>query len=824
MKNRLLLAAIVLSSHTIYAQGPANSDKPLTASADAPKASSAKAVIVLPPEKARPVRPPLLEKPPIIDGALDDVAWKKASVLKDFYQILPGDNIAPSKQTEVLMGYDSKYLYIAFRAHDDPNKVRATVAKRDFIFDDDYVGIYLDTFNDRRKAYQLFFNPFGIQADGIFSEGREDDFSVDIVMESKGALNEGGYCVEVAIPFKSLRYKEGATKLWGVHIVRRIKRFDNELDSWMPMSREISGKLSQAGHVTGFEDLSPERTLEIIPSLTISERGSRVRGVFFKGALNSLSPSDPTHFVNKPVNFDPGLTVKYSLTSNLVLAFAANPDFAQVEADQPVVTANERFPIFFQEKRPFFLEGIDIFQTALQAVHTRTIVDPDYAVKLTGKQGRSTFGILLASDNAPGNFSDEERSDPSLLPGIARFLDKNAFTGVLRLKRDIGKESSIGMIATSYSFIERHNHVGGFDGRFRLDPQTVFGFQVLGTTSRQFFFDADEGRSIYRTGNGLGYFWKLEKVGRHLVFDISGTGRSSDYRANVGFTRRTNTNNNTLNIRYNSEPKPQAKLISWSIQNLGYINYDWQGRIQGTEQDPSITFNFRHQTYVSLTAFFGREKLYEHEFGPRRAASRPGTFFGPDPERSTSYKGIELGFGTNASKKYGLSFRTWYGWGLFDFDFGGGPRFPRVSPAALLDPGAALDPGPGDQLFGTLTFTYRPTTALQTTFDYTKSRLVRNDTKRVAFDSNIYTLRTTYQFTRFTFVRARLDYDSMASNVRGQFLLGWTPNPGTSFYAGYNDDLNYNGFSPFTGLREPGFRRNNRTFFIKMSYLIRRNL
>jgi hypothetical protein len=824
MKSRLLILAIVLLCQAVYAQTPAKSVKVIATTSDTSRPSAIGSATTLPPEKARPVRPPLLQKPPVIDGVFDDEAWKSASLLKDFYQILPGDNLAPSQQTEVYMAYDSKFLYVAFRAHDDPGKVRATIAKRDAIFDDDYVGLYLDTFNDQRKAYQFFFNPLGVQADGIFSEGREDDFSVDVVMESKGLLNDGGYCVEIAIPFKSLRYKTGEAKLWGLHVVRRIKRFNNELDSWMPMSRDISAKLSQAGHVAGLERVSSERTIEIIPSLTFSERGSRVRGASFNATVNNLAPADPTHFVNKPVNFDPGLTIKYSLTSNIVLAFAANPDFAQVEADQPVVTANERFPIFFQEKRTFFLEGIDIFQTSLQAVHTRTIVDPDYAVKLTGKQGRNTFGILLASDNAPGNFSDEERSDPSILPRIAKFLDKNSYTGVVRLKRDVGKESSIGFIGTAYSFIERHNEVGGFDGRFRIDPQTVFGFQVLGTTSRQYFFDTDLGKRIYRTGNGIGYFWKLEKSGRHFGYDLSGSGRSSDYRANVGFTRRTNTNTQNLNIRYKSEPKPDANLISWSVQNIGYVNFDWQGRIQGIEQDPSITFNFRHQTYLSLTTFIGHEKLFENEFGPKRTATRPGTFIGEDSERRTSYQGIELGFGTNPTKRYGLSFRTWYGRGLFDYDLGGGPRFPRVSPAALIDPDAALDPGRGTQLFGTLTFTYRPTDALETTFDYTKSRLVRDDTKRVAFDSNIYTLRTTYQFTRFTFVRVRLDFDSMESNVRSQFLLGWAPNPGTSFYVGYNDDLNYNGFSSFTGERERGFRRNSRTFFIKMSYLIRRSL
>src|SRR5205085_4562575 len=199
---------------------------------------------------------------------------------------------------------------------------------------------------------------------------------------------------------------------------------------------------------------------------------------------------DPGRMVNEPVHFDPGLTAKFGLTPTVTLDLAINPDFAQVEADQTVVTANQRFPIFFAEKRPFFLEGIDIFQTPLTAVHTRAIVDPDVAVKLSGKRGRNTFGLMLASDNGPGSFVGDERLDPNNFP----FLDKNAYIGVLRLKHDIGKESSLGFIATSYNFIEKHNQLAGVDGRFRINEQTVFNFQVLGTTTRSNFFDPDAGK------------------------------------------------------------------------------------------------------------------------------------------------------------------------------------------------------------------------------------------------------------------------------------------------------------------------------------------
>ncbi len=232
--------------------------------------------IVLPPEKANPSAVPRFEAAPIIDGQLDDDVWRSAAVFKDFYQTHPGDNIAPSRPTEVLLGYDSRFLYIAFHAFDEPASVRATLAKRDEIFDDDYVGVLLDTFNDQRRAYELFFNAFGMQADGIFTEGGDEDFSVDILMESKGRLTTDGYVVEVAIPFKSLRYRAGKDILWGVQFQRVIKRFNDETDSWMPLSRDRTGMLNQSGHLTGLEGISTESILEIIPSLTISETGQRV--------------------------------------------------------------------------------------------------------------------------------------------------------------------------------------------------------------------------------------------------------------------------------------------------------------------------------------------------------------------------------------------------------------------------------------------------------------------------------------------------------------------------------------------------------------------
>jgi hypothetical protein len=662
-----------------------------------------------------------------------------------------------------------------------------------------------------------------VQQDGIYTEGQEADYNVDIVMESKGMVTDAGYCIEVAIPLKSLRYEAGEGKLWGIQAQRRIKHLNDEEDSWMPLIRGRAGFLNQAGHLTGLENTASERTLEIIPSLTLSETGRRVPTLPRDISQTGISLPGSGRFVNQPLAMDPGLTAKFGLASNITLDLAINPDFAQVEADQTVVTANQRFPIFFEEKRPFFLEGIDIFQTPLRAVHTRTIIDPDVALKLSGKRGPNTFGLLMASDNAPGDFSEEERTDPLIRPGIERFLDKKAYLGILRLKRDVGRESNLGLIATSYNFIEKHNQLGGLDGRLAISPQTTLAFQFLGAVSKRFFYDASLDKEIYRTGKGFGYSAQYQKGGRHLNFAVTGQGRTSDYRADAGFTIQTNINDWDFLVRYNSEPEPDAGLISWSLLHTTHARFDWQGRMKYSYLYPRILFNFKRQTFLNLHAYTDYLRLFEEEFGARRSATQQGAFFGA-PERRTVYKGFFIEAGATPSKKYSAAVLLDRAWNVFDYDFGAGPKYPRVSRAALFDSQAPLDPGTGNTFDMTASFTWQPADGLRASIHYTKSRLLRNETQLVAYNQNIYALRSTYQFTRFTFARARIDYDSLRANVRAQFIAGWTPNPGTSVYLGYNDDFNRNGFNPFDGVFEPGLQRNGRTFFIKMSYLIRRSL
>lgn len=799
------------------------------------------------PEKRTAVKVPnitdvIRESPLKIDGKLDEAAWEKAALFSDFIQTSPGDNIAPSKKTEAYVMYDAKNLYIAFRCWDERENIRSTITKRDSVFREDNVRVWLDTYDDQRRAYVLGWNPIGIQADGIFLEEQgKIDFSLDIVMESKGMIHDWGWLVEVKIPFKSLRYKAGEGEMWGFNAARNIDRLNDELDSWMPLDRNINGLLIQHGKIIGLDGIKAERTLEVIPSMTISQTGKKVPA--------SENPSGK--FVNEAVRQEYGVNFKYTITPNITFDAAINPDFAEIEADAPVITANRRFPIFFEERRPFFLEGADIFRSPLRVFHSRKIVDPDFALKLTGKVASNSFGFLAASDNAPGNFDEESLTNPSIRPFIDEILDKNALFTVIRLKRDIGENNNIGFFGTTRIFPERRNFLGGFDGRFKVSSKYDLTFQLVGSHSRRCIFDPafddienpvqaqrngeicggaivngvqklGNVHSRYRTGNGVAY--NLEFVGNTdtsaLFFNVRGTSRY--YRADAGFNRRTNTNDLIAGFRKSTESKPKAKIIRINWTNNFMLAYDWQGRLQKTGYKTNVNFSFPRNTFVNFWTGVDREVLYEEEFGLMRLANRTGAFFGPSKREETQpFAGMF--FRMQPSEKFSVRARTLFIWNSFDLDFGSGRRFPRVSPAYLSNPNASLDPGPGRRVNFDATINVVPADSLRISFDFRKNRLVRNETNRTAFDANIFTLRSTYQFNRFIFARARGDYNTLRSNVNSQFLFGWNPNPGTAFYAGYNDNFNYNGFNQHTGDFEPGFKRTDRTFFIRVSYLFRKS-
>ncbi|MEP6850834.1 MAG: DUF5916 domain-containing protein [Acidobacteriota bacterium] len=846
MKTFYALILTIILGASVYAQTNTSDGNSIAKAADTRSSETSPAPprtggkVEVPPEKARPVNIPKISSPITIDGRPDEEAWKTAAVFKDFYQTGPGYNTEPSRPTIAYMMYDEHNLYVAFKCWDEKDKVRATVAKRDEVFGEDNVRLWLDTYDDQRRAYVLGFNPLGVQQDGIYTEGNGADFTVDIVMESKGVIEDWGWSVEVKIPFKSLRYTAGKGKKWGINFARNIDRFNDEFDQWYPDDRDVSGFLVKFGKISGLDEIKYERTLEIAPSVTVSQTGDRL-------AAREIAAG---RFVNHPIKPDIGVNLKYTLSPNVTLDAAINPDFAEIEADAPVVSANQRFPIFFDEKRPFFLEGKDIFDSPLQPFYSRTIVDPDFAAKLTGKMGRTTFGFLAASDNAPGNYSEDERTqntqclrdqtnNPFVRCPIDQFLDKNAFFSVLRLKRDFGKNNDIGFFSTTRIFPKNRNYVGGFDGKFKLNDATVMTFQALGTHSRKNFYEFDSNSFNYRTGNGLGYFWSLDYTKDTHGWYAEAFGRTSDYRADSGFTRRTNTNQYFFANRLSTKSRPKAKVIRLDTNQFVRYTFDWAGRPQYALVGANMNLQLQGSWFINVESGDQFERDYQEEFG---AASPTGRFFGA-PTRSTQIPYFSVNFNKTVNKQFNFYGFVGSMFGAMDYDFGSGIRYPRRSPAylayidqltqcgndpkpspscaTLSEPG--LDPGPGYQFDSQFGFQYKPIDPLRISLDYTKSQLTRHDNGKVAYDTNIFTLRSTYQFSRFVFVRTRIDYESISSQIAGQFLFGWNPNPGTAFYVGYNNSLTYNGFNPYSGDYVPRIGLNQNTFFIRASYLFRKS-
>jgi hypothetical protein len=619
------------------------------------------------------------------------------------------------------------------------------------------------------------------------TENQGTDFNLDIVMESKGVIEDWGWSVEAKIPFKSLRYTAGKGKSWGFNAARNIDRLNDELDSWVPLPRGVPGFLNKFGKLTGLDEIKTERTFEIIPTLTFKQTGKRI---------------NQTKFSNPPIEPDFGFTAKFQVSPNVTLDAAYNPDFADTEADAPIVEANQRFENFFPEKRPFFLEGYDVFNTRIQAVYTRRVQNPDVALKLTGKTGKNSFGIFGAVDK----------------PLSRNPNDKSAYVGVVRLKRDVGAESNIGFLATTYNFEQRNNlsgslfskrqknNVYGFDGRWKINPKSSFSAQVLRSTATNYFYNPVTDQSKYEKGNGFSHSFGYSYDEKNKGWGFGGQGTTRKYRSDLGFTRQTNSMNNFVYGNIRSDPNPKGLVINKRFNSSFGRRNDYQGRLQGWGLDFNINASLRGNTEVGFGGYLGNETIYEDEFGRRRSTptATNGAFFG-DPKRSAQQGGGFI-YGYRAfNKRISLNSSANINFNNFDYD---------------LSASGQLDPKKGTQWSFDIGTELKPTDKLNMSLSYSKSKLTQNETKKVAYDANIYQFRSTYQFSRFVSLKARVDYDSLGSRLFGQYTFGWTPSPGKAFYIGYNDNWRRLSYTPNEPLK---LTQLNRTFFVKLSYLFRKS-
>ncbi len=696
---------------------------------------------------------PRVSPPPKIDGVLFPGEWDSAVKADLNHQVYPNQDDTPaSEKTAAYIAYDRENIYIAFYAFDsEPAGIRAPISKRDDVEGDDYVTVFFDTYNDKQRAYFLSVTAAGVQADGIFTESGGSDDKWDGIFEAKAQKLPDGYSVEMRIPFKSLRFRAGKDDSWGLHFRRWIPR-KQERTSWMRLSFNKPSRLAQAGSLSGFTDVFSGSTIDVIPTVTASNTATR-----------EVDPANPLQGRLNGVNkVDPGLTVIYSITPNMTLSATVNPDFSQIEADVPQVSVNQRFPLFFSERRPFFLEGNEVFSSSYSAaprlIDTRQIVDPDWGVKFTGKTGKNTIGFLAASDNSAGL---------RVAPTDVNF-GKNAQFTIGRYGRDLFDQSRIGFIFTDRRFAGSSNTVAALDGRFRFgDGKQLFAFQSAYSRTKELNGTEREGGSSY-------FVYNFENRNFELIKSLSGSGRN--FRNQTGFVRRTGFLRSYTFIRGTFRPKEKSWWVN--VRPFAAILFlrDQNGKLDETFVDPGVDINL--EKGISLYTYY---------------STRRDNFLG----RSYTTRAYNANLDVEGFKLFSLS---------NDLEIGTGVNFDPSRPEI------------GKLFNNELNLTLRPFAKLNSEFLWLKSSLKsRSSGGGSLFKQDILRNRTIYQFNQYNAVRSIVDYDTLERRIGLSLLYSYTPRPNTAVFVGYGDEL-YNGYDPLFNRRTAGLIRQTRSLFAKFSY------
>jgi hypothetical protein len=780
---------------------------------------------------------PRLQRAPALEDFLDmkpqgEIALQMAKVT-GFTQRTPHDGENVSEPTEAYLGYDEKNLYAVFVCFDDPRRVRARMSRREDIYDDDQVEIILDTFHDRRRAYAFQTTPLGVQWDAIWTEAARVevngnfDTSFDTVWNSRGKVTNQGFVVWIAIPFKSLRFPATKQQVWGVILYRGIAR-KGEDSFWPHVSRRAQGRLGQAATLYGLEGISPGHSLELIPYSLL--RGFR--------ALDTRDPTNP-YFQHADVQGQPGMDAKFVIHDHFVVDMTANPDFSQVESEDPQITVNQRYAVYFPEKRPFFLENEDFFRTPMDLFFTRSIGDPSAGIRLTGKDGPYSVGLMTTDDRSPGLAVP----DYSPLTGIRSY-----FT-VARASRDIFGQSTFGALYTDWECptTGEFNRLGGVDTRLKfrrnwsLEGQAVASSSHLNLNCEANIYPFSSGNH----GNGNYYAGPAEKLelrrdGLHFTYDGVYSDISPGFVTVPGFINRMDIRETTQDLHYRFRPK-SGWMIGWGPSlNLRY-DFDHTGLRLDTYYQPYFVVRGRAQTTIILKPYEElRERLRPQDFcflGYALYCS-PTTLGNRDYHEHESGASIQTAYLKKATLGAG------YFWG-------DGVNFVASPPASAGGPTPYNQPFIARKDEGWASLTLRPMQPLKIENSYLYERLRAPDSAflfeqsqtpgvgRGIFNDHILRSKWNWQFMPQLSVRVILQYNALLAGTPGvgspytylptskrfnaDFLVTYLVHPGTAIYVGYNSDLQNLNVEPHMGVfnTPKGYLNDSRQFFVKVSYLFR---
>ena len=725
---------------------------------------------------------PFIEREPELDDFAGmepspEIAGMMAKA-ESFIQREPNDGLPASQETVVYVAYDTRNVYAIFLAFDtEPHLIRANLSPRENINDDDWVGFLIDTFNDQRTAYGFSASALGVQSDGRWSEIAQQggyDESYEAVWYTDARLTDSGYMVKMTVPLRTLRFPDTDEQLWRVMFMRTIPRLSED-SHWPRYSSTIKGRLNQAATASGVRDVSPGRNIQLVPFAFARSFD----------VLDSSAPGGPAFNEDSEENI--GLDAKFVFQDSLVLDATFNPDFSQVESDQPQVTVNERFEVRFPERRPFFLENADYFDTESTLLFTRRIVDPQGGLRLTGKLGPWGIGTMFMNDEAPGQGLDP--GDP--LAGDA------ADIGIMRVFRDLSEQNRVGMFYSNREFGPEANAVSSFDGRFKLDPNWTTEFQFVDSSF-------EDGSGAPKDGQQSNV--RFDHSGRHLNVHVHGIDTTEDFRTDLGFFSRNyvpDSRSTHTNVTYTFWPE-DAFVNSWAPRIGANRVEDQTGQRIFSDISSRMELTWDGETSMRVGYQDIRERL--------RPQDHPGLISNKDFLQQQ----WRVEFDTQMFSTVG-----------FSVDVRGGDTI-------NLDPPQGMEPELADLFRAEFGLLWRPLDRLRLDLTYLHTELDDPLGRGDILTDEIVRARWNYQFTkelslRFIAQQEKTDPGPLSSleheeNLNFDLLVRYVINPWSALYVGFN--TNSSNFELIDGedgtelIRTNDLRRDGEQLFIKFSYLL----
>ncbi len=713
-----------------------------------------------PTQKPDPSQIPRVDTRIEVDGVLDEAVWQRAWTMPLDYEVSPGENTPAPVRTEVLVMHDANRVYIGFRAYDpDPKAIRAHLSDRDQAWNDDWVGVIFDTFNDERRDYLFVVNPFGVQMD-IIEVWSSGGTPWDGIWSSAATITEWGWSAEIEIPFSTLRFQRSdGPQIWSFDAIRGYPRDTQAQMGAFPRDRSNNCYLCQALKIEGFAGVSPGRNLEIVPTVTGSRTDTR-----------EDFPDGP--MVNGNTDAEFGITARWGFTPNLTISATLNPDYSQVEADARQLEVNRPFAIFYPELRPFFMEGADFFRTQINAVYTRMMREPEWGLKLTGKEGPHTIGAYVVEDAVtnliiPGS----ESSDFTVLENGNRAT-------VLRYRYDVGNKFTLGGILTNRDGTDYFNKVIGVDADLRFSSKDRLSVEFM--KSRTHY--PDQVVADYDQPEGTFDDWAGNIVFNHTTRTWGLWARYTDmgegFRADLGFEPQVNYKHRELGLVYNWN----ATETSW------YSHLDIKAKVADTEDQSG--FLLFHEDVVQFTA---RGPLQT------RLVLRPS-------QMKEGFNGEQFEF--NRLRAVAGIFPNAHSHVWLDLHGGGKVDYANTRPGDFFTISTGFWYRFGKHLFIEPSF-------IREKMDVDEGWL---------YSSTIGQLSASWQFNPRCFIRAILQNvddqfnPDLYSDGRGseyenlftQLLFSYKVNPRTVLFVGYSDNSR--------GTENYSMTQANRTFFAKVGY------